>query len=1533
MPQGVIGILLWALFEALFFFFSKGIHHPMKGTVKLTSNKRFNKPLFLISLLLLVQILFPTWTAFAATTGGSMLPPSNLSTQLLTPSDVKLTWGSVYGATGYKVYSISDGQLLLLGTTTATFYTINKLSEGSYSYVVSTLSPEGESGPSAPVTADIVYPDMAAPTALAYKFQNGNDIVLSWGSSPYAQSYQVYQIQADGQKTLVTQTTARTYTIVNASAGTYTYAVSASNNLYGESPLSEPVEATVVLPIMTAPANFTHTLSNVNTVNLKWNAVPYATDYRIYQIVDGQPTLKSTLTGTSVSYASQPAGDYVYEVRSFSNRYGESATGSQVSLTVASVTMTAPENFVYQIKNVNDIVLTWAAVSNANSYKIYQIINGQKTLKSTVSGTTITYANMPAGDIAFEVHSYSSSLGESSDGSSVSLTLVHPVMQPPANLVQTIVSATSFKLSWTASENATSYKVYQILNGQKTLKSTVSGTSVSYTNMSPGEYAYEVHSVSSRFGESSEGSQITFTLNGQVMEAPANPAYSVTNGNDITLKWTAVNYATNYRVYQVVDGSEVLKSTVAGTSVPYTNQPAGDYHYVIRSYSTLLGESPEGAEIAFTLVYPTMAAPGGLTYKIQNGNDVVLTWTAVPYATSYQVNELVDGQEVPRKSATSLSVLLANETEGDHVYIVRSVSTRFGVSPEGSQVSVPLVFPDMAAPANLTSSIANGNDITLRWNAVTYANAYNVYQIVDGQPVFQRKVTGTSTIFSKMPFGDYVFEVRSYSDRFGESQNGSSVNVTISDQTMLPPGNLTYSIANGNDIGLKWNAVSYATAYKVYQLVDGQPVLKKTVTSLSTALPNMPAGDYKFIVHSYSDRFGESPEGSELTFTLVHPVMQAPTDATYSITNGNDIVLRWKAAAYANSYKIYAIENGQKVLSKTVTGTSVTFTNMPEGDYSYEIHSSSSRFGESTEGGIVSLTLTWPVVQPPVLKYTVSNVNNITFTWQAVTWANEYRLYEWVNGNRQLLYKGKALTYKAFNLTEGTHEYELTAFSTRFGESAASNRVAETIIYPDMQAPTANLKLLSQTSAQISWNFVTYSNGYNVYEIVDGKPVLLIHNLNNLSYTVSDLPYADHQYYVTSYSNSFGESEPSNIVLAKLIVDTTAPITTANAPAGWTNQSANVTFTAADDETGVAGTYYAVDGQPFVEGNALMIETEGIHSVSFYSIDKAGNKENLRTIEVKIDRTAPVTSADSPSAWVKEDVTVKLTSSDSGSGVATTFYSVDGSEFVEGSSFTISQEGIHTVSYYSVDQAGNEETKQAAEVKIDRTAPIVQMDLGGEHALGGKLTLHYAAEDTLSGIAFEKMTVSEPDGTSVTSANGDILSLDKPGIYSIVVTAADGAGWSTTVEKQITVYIPATMEVTPKVIKGNKGVFTVRVKLPSGFDPRGFDLSTVTVNGVKALDGGNGGNGNQVRDDDEDQDERNKSSNGYLNQAQKGQFKFDRSQFIWTGSEVALEFRGYVDGNLVIAHKTVKLSNGNGEDGDNEDDEDDEKGSSKKSDD
>jgi hypothetical protein len=92
--------------------------------------------------------------------------------------------------------------------------------------------------------------------------------------------------------------------------------------------------------------------------------------------------------------------------------------------------------------------------------------------------------------------------------------------------------------------------------------------------------------------------------------------------------------------------------------------------------------------------------------------------------------------------------------------------------------------------------------------------------------------------------------------------------------------------------------------------------------------------------------------------------------------------------------------------------------------------------------------------------------------------------------------------------------------------------------------------------------------------------------------------------------------------------DATPPVTTAAAPQGVATTDATVTFTATDDQggSGVAATYYTVDGGAQQTGTTATLTTSGTHTVSYWSTDWAGNKEQPHALTVTIDKSVDVTA-------------------------------------------------------------------------------------------------------------------------------------------------------------------------------------------------------------------------------------------------------------------------------------------------------------------
>ena len=86
-------------------------------------------------------------------------------------------------------------------------------------------------------------------------------------------------------------------------------------------------------------------------------------------------------------------------------------------------------------------------------------------------------------------------------------------------------------------------------------------------------------------------------------------------------------------------------------------------------------------------------------------------------------------------------------------------------------------------------------------------------------------------------------------------------------------------------------------------------------------------------------------------------------------------------------------------------------------------------------------------------------------------------------------------------------------------------------------------------------------------------------------------------------------------------VDATAPVTTSNAVATYVS-SAAITLSATDAGSGVAATYYKLDGGAQVTGTSVTVTTLGSHTLEFWSVDVAGNIESHKTASFTV--TAPV---------------------------------------------------------------------------------------------------------------------------------------------------------------------------------------------------------------------------------------------------------------------------------------------------------------------
>ena len=136
----------------------------------------------------------------------------------------------------------------------------------------------------------------------------------------------------------------------------------------------------------------------------------------------------------------------------------------------------------------------------------------------------------------------------------------------------------------------------------------------------------------------------------------------------------------------------------------------------------------------------------------------------------------------------------------------------------------------------------------------------------------------------------------------------------------------------------------------------------------------------------------------------------------------------------------------------------------------------------------------------------------------------------------------------------------------------------------------------------------------------------------------------------TVYFNSVDKA--GNVETTKTLavnIDEAAPVTKASlggVQVGSVYQSTvTVTLTVSDDLSGVAATYYTLDGGSKTQyPGSFMISTVGTHTLDYWSVDNAGNKEkkNVDTFAIASSTTTTLTSSPNPSVN-GQTVTLKAT--------------------------------------------------------------------------------------------------------------------------------------------------------------------------------------------------------------------------------------------------------------------------------------------------
>ncbi len=462
-----------------------------------------------------------------------------------------------------------------------------------------------------------------------------------------------------------------------------------------------------------------------------------------------------------------------------------------------------------------------------------------------------------------------------------------------------------------------------------------------------------------------------------------------------------------------------------------------------------------------------------------------------------------------------------------------------------------------SAPGGLYA-VAGDSVVSLSWTSSDGADGYHVYR--DNGNGFS--ILNTTSVIS-YDDGDvvngfvYYYRVTAFNES-GESDNSSTVLATPG---KIPGAVMDLTLTKGlGTVTLSWNAPaddggSAVLGYRVFRELNGTVVLLVMVNSQTYADHYVVSG----IVHTYwvvaLNAWGAGPDSLRVNITPGEvPVPGIPAPAYLLATVGDGTVtLTWDPMTDFDiaGFRIYRSEGDNFTLLATQPSSTYTDTGLDNGEtYIYRVQCFiGTSFGENASVD----AMPGKAPEAPTLNGQVA-LDRITLGWSVPENGGSaiigYRLYRTPGtGTTILLASLTGTGYIDDSVLNGVnYTYMVTALNA-FGEGSPSNTMmlrTSTQPSPSVDVPAKpylSLATGGNISISLLWNVPSDTGdgpitGYNVYRGTSALSAQLLVSVpaGTTTYVDGMVVYGTTYYYWVSALNQWGESEPSRMLSASLIV-------------------------------------------------------------------------------------------------------------------------------------------------------------------------------------------------------------------------------------------------------------------------------------------------------------------------------------------------------------------------------------------------------------
>lgn len=293
--------------------------------------------------------------------------------------------------------------------------------------------------------------------------------------------------------------------------------------------------------------------------------------------------------------------------------------------------------------------LDWTEVEGATGYTLYRDDHGAIEVVAVTDAETTKHVDTTltrGGTYTYYVNAVGPG-GISPESNRVTL-----VANPPAPVLSGTATGLSNKLTWTASNGATGYKLYRV----GTTAPIYQGTATTFTDANGSEpgttlpayggtYKYYVVAYNTK-GNSENSNEVT------LVAPPKAPTLSGSHSNGVrNLSWTASTNATGYELSRVSPSAKTLYNSTGRTYEDDDAISATTFTYKVRAKNAA-GTGPWSSEISLNPrpATPSMSIEDYRSHPSTRDGKNYVTWNKPANTTSFDVLD-ADGTLIEKSSS------------------------------------------------------------------------------------------------------------------------------------------------------------------------------------------------------------------------------------------------------------------------------------------------------------------------------------------------------------------------------------------------------------------------------------------------------------------------------------------------------------------------------------------------------------------------------------------------------------------------------------------------------------------------------------------------------------------------------------------------------------------------------------------------------------------------------------------------------------------------------------------------------------------